>query len=99
MIMNDNKIQWRIRDAIENGETENAFSLIQNTPDCLHMDTPFGPWLHVAADFGNLEMIKRLIASGVEIGRRCGTFEGNALNEAAPKLVSGGEVRSFEARV
>jgi ankyrin repeat protein len=47
------------------------------------MDTPFGPWLHVAASFGNLEVVKRLIAAGVEVNRRGGTFEGNALNHAA----------------
>jgi ankyrin repeat protein len=49
------------------------------------MVTPFGTWLHVAADFGNLTLAQRLVSLGADVNQRSGTFGGAAVNLAAAK--------------
>lgn len=42
----------------------------------------FGPWLHLAADSGQLGVAKRLVAMGVDVNARGGVAKGTALREA-----------------
>jgi ankyrin repeat protein len=49
------------------------------------MVTPFGTWLHAAADFGNLTLAQRLVDLGADVNQRSGTFGGAAINLAAAK--------------
>lgn len=81
--MVDVKAHRTIRAAILAGKTEDAIALVEANPEHLHMDTPFGSWLHVAATAGNVQLVQRLIALGIDINRRGGTFNGAAINVAA----------------
>ena len=81
----DNRAQKakEIRDAIQRGDVLGVATLIDDDRDILNMMTPFGTWLHVAATFGKLEIVKRLVEMGIDVNMRGGTFGGNALNSAA----------------
>ena len=68
--------------AIEEDNREKVFELIGSDQDLLHMMTPFGTWLHIAASKGKLEVLMRLIELKADINRRGGLFDG-AVNEAA----------------
>ena len=83
--MNEREVAIAIRTAIENGDTEAVVALIGDEKARLHMMTPFGTWLHVAATFGQLEIIKRLVALGADVNQRGGTFGGGAINHAASR--------------
>jgi ankyrin repeat protein len=71
-----------IRSAIQGGKTAETLSLLANKSH-LHMLTPFGSWLHVAAKVGNLEIVKALVGLGLDVNLRGGTFDGSAINLAA----------------
>ncbi|MED3125764.1 ankyrin repeat domain-containing protein [Bacillus wiedmannii] len=81
------KIQFakRIRDSIKSGQLNTLKDLLEREPKMLEYVTPFGTWLHVAAAYGNLEIIEYLIHSGIDIHAKCGTFSTNALERAATK--------------
>jgi uncharacterized protein len=72
-----------LRSAIKEGDVDKVGSLIREDNELLHTMTPFGSWLHVAASFGKLEIVKLLLQAGIDINCRGGTFKGGALNEAA----------------
>lgn len=81
--MDENKLEWIIREEIEKGNTARVRELFAEFPAALELDTCFGPWLHVAADFGRAEIVSYLLERGADINRRGGTYGGSALNEAA----------------
>jgi len=72
-----------LRSAIKEHRNAEAMTLVSSSPDLLHLMTPFGTWLHVAASFGNSEFASYLIESGFPINAIGGTFKGNPINEAA----------------
>ncbi|HEY1188169.1 MAG TPA: ankyrin repeat domain-containing protein [Gemmata sp.] len=74
-----------IRVAIRQGETEKAVALIGTEQAVREMMTPFGTWLHVAASFGNLGLVKHLVALGADVDCKGGILGGSAINEAASK--------------
>lgn len=71
-----------IRKAIKTGDLDKVRQLIEADISRLEMMTPFGPWLHVAASFGKVEIVKYLISLGIDINRRGGIFEAAAIKEA-----------------
>ncbi|MED0854217.1 suppressor of fused domain protein [Bacillus pseudomycoides] len=81
--MNHIHIAKEIRSAIKLGNTERVVELIGNDIERLHMMTPFGTWLHVAASKGRIEIVKQLIALGADVNRNGGVYGGGAINEAA----------------
>ncbi len=83
--MESGQIAKEIRLSIRRGETGRAISLLDSDESVRDMMTPFGSWLHVAASFGNLEILRHLVAAGADVNRRGGTSDGTALNEAASK--------------
>lgn len=81
--MDENKIMWEISSAIEDGETARVRDMLAAYPAMIALDTPFGSWLHVAAEFGRTEVIAHLLHLGADINRRGGTDDGAAINVAA----------------
>ena len=72
-----------IRGAIRTGNTAEALALFGADPTKLQMMTPFGTWLHMAADFGNLELVTALVALGLDVNQRGGTFGGAPIKLAS----------------
>jgi ankyrin repeat protein len=72
-----------IRSAIRDGNTAATLVLLREDESHLRMMTPFGSWFHVAASFGNLELVKALVALGLDVNLRGGTLGGAAINVAA----------------
>jgi uncharacterized protein len=83
--MNSREAFQAIRDAIRAGNTAAALALWRAVPTQLQTMTPFGSWLHIAADFGNLELVKALVALKLDVNQRGGTFDGTPINLAAFK--------------
>ena len=83
MDLGDKQIAKEIRNAIKTGNIETVIRSIKGSKERLDMMTPFGTWLHVAASFGNLGVIKFLVDEGIDIDRRGGVFNGAAIKEAA----------------
>ncbi|MDM5268257.1 ankyrin repeat domain-containing protein [Bacillus wiedmannii] len=65
----------KIYDLIGDGDIEQAKEIIITDKSLLDFVTPFGTWLHVSARAGELDMIKFLVESGMDIN----------LNEGVPK--------------
>jgi ankyrin repeat protein len=81
--MEEKKLAKDIRAAIKKGDLSGVENLINANRESLNMMTPFGTWLHVAATFGKLDIIKFLIDAGIDVNRYGGTFDGGAINHAA----------------
>jgi ankyrin repeat protein len=71
-----------IYDAIGGGDLERVIQLLDDHPGAIHMDTPWGSWLHVAAGEGQLPIVKELLERGMEVNARGGVFGGNAMHVA-----------------
>ncbi|MFG6446821.1 ankyrin repeat domain-containing protein [Roseateles sp. BYS180W] len=79
----DIEVRRSLLTAVRSCKTDEALDLLHRNPDCLQIETPFGSWLHVAASSGDLVLTKNLVAAGIEVNRRGGTFDGTAINLAA----------------
>ncbi|MGZ8251646.1 MAG: ankyrin repeat domain-containing protein [Methylophilaceae bacterium] len=81
-------IAKEIHSAIRDGKTNLAISLLEKNKEqgILQFMSPFGTWLHDAASYGRLELVKYLLQVGVDMNLKGGVLGGNALNSA----VSGG---------
>ena len=74
-----------IRSAIKSGQLDILRGLLEKEPEMLIWLTPFGTWLHVAAAYGNSEIVEYLINIGIDINTKGGTFSTNALERATTK--------------
>lgn len=72
-----------IREAILDGESKKAISLLIANPHVLGFDSPFGTWLHVAAKCGNLDVVKYLVEQGMNVNARGGITGGAPVDLAA----------------
>jgi len=73
----------KIYDLIKNGDTEQAKEIMLTDKTMLDYVTPYGTWLHVAARAGELEMIKFLVESGMDMN----------INEGVPKSAPSAQQR------
>ncbi len=71
--------------AIKEGNADQVAELIGDDESKLTMSTIFGPWLHIAAAQGQLDVAEPLVAMGVDINSRGGIAKGTALDQAASK--------------
>ncbi len=77
---------WKqVQAAIKEGNADRVAELIGDDESKLTMSTLFGPWLHLAAALGQLDVAKRLVSMGVDINARGGISDGDALGRAASK--------------
>ena len=66
-----------IRSAIRVGDVATVNSLLDSVPEAVSMVTPFGTWLHVAASFGQIDIVKLLIGKyQLDINARGGVAGG-----------------------
>lgn len=72
-----------IRTAIKAGDLKAMITAFEESPDAVTMNTPFGSWLHVAASFGRLEIVRSLVERfGLDINLKGGTSESSPLDRA-----------------
>jgi ankyrin repeat protein len=83
--MSDEQIQFQreIHSAIQRGDVEAVVAIVGSDKERLTMMTPFGTWLHVAASFGQLDIVKRLIEMGADLNAYGGIAGGGPLHLAA----------------
>lgn len=73
-----------IRSSIKSGHTQEFLALIERHPDALDATTAFGSWLHVAASFGQLDIVRNLVEEfHVDINKEGGISDGGALDGAS----------------
>lgn len=73
--MNNKDEAIQLYNFIKDGDIDQAKELISNDERLLHVVTPFGTWLHVAATAGDMDMISFLVESGMDLN----------INEGVPK--------------
>ncbi|OFD56192.1 hypothetical protein BWGOE4_32590 [Bacillus mycoides] len=73
----------KIYDLIGDGDIEQAKEIIITDKSLLDFVTPFGTWLHVSARAGELDMIKFLVESGMDINRNEGVPKSAPIAHAA----------------
>jgi ankyrin repeat protein len=74
----------RIYHAIRAGDLGEARALIGTNADLRDERVPlYGTWLNMAANLGQLPIVKWLVEAGANVNRQAGASNGNALNEAA----------------
>lgn len=81
--MDEKEIAKEVRGAIKKDDLIKVKELIEADLQRLNIMTPFGTWLHVAASFGRLDIVKFLVSSGIDVNRCGGTFDASAINRAA----------------
>jgi uncharacterized protein len=83
--MDEKQIAIKIRAAIKRGDVQNVAALLNTDTRLVHLMTPFGTWLHVAASHGQPEIVKLLIGLGADVNAYGGIAGGGALSLAASK--------------
>ena len=81
--MDEIEAQKAIRKAVKSGDLQQVKALVSEDESRLHMQTPFGSWLHVAASAGQLDIVEWLIAKGIDVDVHGGTAGGTPLDLAA----------------
>ncbi len=81
--MSDRALMWQIYHAIRGGQSDEARRLIESEAQQLHAIGPFGSWLHVASNAGDLGLVVYLTEKGCDINRKSGLLGGTPINEAA----------------
>ena len=72
-----------LMDAIKGGNTELVFSTFKSNPEAIHMESPLGSWINIAAEHGQLEIVERLLEIGIDINHPSGFNKVTALHSAA----------------
>jgi uncharacterized protein len=79
----DQTFNLKLRQACVGNNQVEVKLLLAERPDALRMMTPFGTWLHIAAEAGALDVVSLLLDLGLDPNTQGGTFQANALHEAA----------------
>lgn len=72
-----------IRQAIKNNDANKVEELIDNDNEKLNAVFVFGSWLHEAAEYGNIDVAKKLLDLGIDTNLEARSFKGSALSSAA----------------
>lgn len=81
--MDGKMLNKTIRDAIKIGDINEVKHLIDDNPESLHLITPFGTWLHVAAKKGHFEIVEYLVQKGIDVNTKGDIFDASPLRLAA----------------
>ncbi len=68
--------------AIKVGNITEIKSILEEDHGYTHKITPFGSWLHIAAGYGQIDIVKYFIDAGIDINLEGGIAGGNSLNYA-----------------
>jgi hypothetical protein len=72
-----------IRTAIKTGDAKTMTTTFASNAEAATMNTPFGSWLHVAASFGQLGIVRMLVEDyGLDVNQRGGTSDSSPLDRA-----------------
>lgn len=88
----DKVIFKTMRKAIKEGDIDIVKEILENDNTLVNEDTPFGTWLHMAAEQDNISISKYLISKGADVNKNSGMAGGNALRSAARK----GNIKTVE---
>lgn len=77
------KVNLEIRNAIKAGDVNRVVDLIGSDVQRLRAMTPFGSWLHVAAEQGKLDIVQKLVALGIDVNLTGGFADSTAIHVAA----------------
>ncbi len=80
--MNKEDIQ-KTRQIIKQGDLEALKEAFNENPELMNAETAFGTWLEVAADLGQVDIVKYLIDCGFDINKSCGILEGGPIRSAS----------------
>lgn len=81
--MDNQNLAKELYSAISHSETDKVKDIIEKNPSLTGMKTPIGSWLHVAARHGNIDIVRYLVESGLDINASGGTSGSNPINFAA----------------
>ena len=79
----DKELLIAMRNAIKSGNLNLVKELISANEELLNAETPFGSWLHVAADKGKYDIAQFLISCGIDVNKDGGISGGNPVHSAA----------------
>lgn len=79
------EVAIKIYDLIDKGQIQQAKEIINSDKSLLDFVTPFGTWLHVAARAGELDMVKFLVESGLDLNRNEGVPKSAPIAQASSK--------------
>jgi len=69
--------------AIKEGNLAEVVQLLGADRSWLQMETPFGPWLHIAATYGTLDIVRWLVSQGADVNVVGGIANRRAIDQAA----------------
>ena len=69
--------------AIKQGDQELVRSIVNASPELLHIETPLGSWLHIATDKGQKAIVELLLELGIDVNVQGGPSKNTPLNVAA----------------
>ncbi|MGG4506752.1 ankyrin repeat domain-containing protein [Heyndrickxia sporothermodurans] len=81
--MDEKVLNKTIRNAIKIGDINEVKHLIDENPESLHLMTPFGTWLHVAAKKGHFGIVEYLVQKGIDVNTKGDIFDASPLRLAA----------------
>jgi len=61
-----------LTDAIRDGDLNTVQRVFESNPEAMEIESPFGTWLHVAAENGNLEIVTAMLSMGFDVNRKSG---------------------------
>ncbi|MBQ8488246.1 MAG: ankyrin repeat domain-containing protein [Pseudobutyrivibrio sp.] len=73
----------KMRQLIKQGNIQSVKKLIKKNKELLTIETPFGTWLEVSADLGQIDLVKFFLESGIDVNKSCGISEGGPMESAA----------------
>jgi ankyrin repeat protein len=79
----DKETLIKMRKAIKSNDLLLVKDIIENNEGILNEVTPFGTFLHDAVSYGKIDVVKLLIDHGIDVNKKGGTRDAEALTDAA----------------